>query len=130
MRRRSHERAEARYYLTHALLAGGFASSMYAANVDVIEEIVKVNGDIITREDLDKARKQAEEDLRHNNLGGSRLQEMLDAGMPGILRDKIDNLLMVQRAKELDLKVEPELTKYMANLQRSSGIADPQKFQD
>jgi peptidyl-prolyl cis-trans isomerase SurA len=106
-------------------------SSMYAAHVDVIEEIVcKVNGDIITRNDLDKARKQAEEDLRRNNVAGSRLQEMLDARMPDILRDKIDNLLMVQRAKELDLKVDSDLNKRLAEIQRRSGIADPQKFQE
>jgi peptidyl-prolyl cis-trans isomerase SurA len=106
-------------------------SSMYAAHVDVIEEIVcKVNGDIITRNDLDKARKQGEEELRRNNVAGSRLQEMLDARMPDILRDKIDQLLMVQRAKELDLKVEPDLNKRIADIQRRSGIADPQKFQE
>jgi peptidyl-prolyl cis-trans isomerase SurA len=106
-------------------------SSMYAAHVDVIEEIVcKVNGDIITRNDLDKARKLAEEDLRRNNVAGSRLQEMLDARMPDILRDKIDNLLMVQRAKELDLKVDSDLNKRLAEIQRRSGIADPQKFQE
>jgi peptidyl-prolyl cis-trans isomerase SurA len=106
-------------------------SSMYAAHVEVIEEIVcKVNGDIITRNDLDKARKQAEEELRRNNVGGSRLQEMLDARMPDILRDKISELLMIQRAKELDLKVDTDLNKYMADLQRRSGIADPQKFQE
>lgn len=103
---------------------------MYAAHVDVIEEIVcKVNGDIITRNDLDKARKEAEEELRRNNVGGSRLQEMLDARMPDILKIKIDNLLLIQRAKELDLKVDTELNKYMADAQRRSGIADPQKFQ-
>jgi peptidyl-prolyl cis-trans isomerase SurA len=106
-------------------------SSMYAAHVDVIEEIVcKVNGDIITRNDLDKARKQGEEELRRNNVAGSRLQEMLDARMPDILRDKIDNLLMIQRAKELDLKVESDLNKRLAEIQRRSGIADPQKFQE
>jgi peptidyl-prolyl cis-trans isomerase SurA len=106
-------------------------SSMYAAHVDVIEEIVcKVNGDIITRNDLDKARKQGEEELRRNNVAGSRLQEMLDARMPDILRDKIDNLLMIQRAKELDLKVDSDLNKRLAEIQRRSGIADPQKFQE
>lgn len=104
---------------------------MYAAHVDVIEEIVcKVNGDIITRNDLEKARKQGEEELRRNNVAGSRLQEMLDARMPDILRDKIDNLLMIQRAKELDLKVESDLNKRLAEIQRRSGIADPQKFQE
>jgi peptidyl-prolyl cis-trans isomerase SurA len=106
-------------------------SSMYAAHVDVIEEIVcKVNGDIITRNDLDKARKQGEEELRRNNVAGSRLKEMLDARMPDVLRDKIDNLLMIQRAKELDLKVDTELNKRMAEIQRRSGLADPQKFQE
>jgi parvulin-like peptidyl-prolyl isomerase len=114
-------------YLSLVLLS----SSMFAARVDTIDEIVcKVNGDIITRNDLDHDRKQLEEAIRRESITGPRAQELLNARLADLLRDRIDRLLMVQKAKELDLKVDSELNKRMADLQRRSGIADPQKFQD
>jgi parvulin-like peptidyl-prolyl isomerase len=114
-------------YLSLLLLG----SSAFAARVDVVEEIVcKVNGDIITRKDLDHDRKQLEPQLRQQNLAGSRLQDVLNSKMADLLRDRIDHLLLVQKGKGMDLKVDAELNKQMAEYQRRSGIADPQKFQD
>lgn len=107
------------------------SATMFAARVDTIDEIVcKVNGDIITRNDLDHDRKQLEQAIRQENITGTRAQELLNQKMADLLRDRIDRLLMVQKAKELDLKVDTDLNKRMADLQRRSGIADPQKFQD
>jgi len=94
------------------------------------EIICKVNGDIITRSDLERDRKNLEEQLRQQNLSGARLQETLNAKMGDLLRDRIDKLLMVQKAKELDLKVDSDLNKRMADIQRRSQIPDPQKFQE
>lgn len=114
-------------YLSLLLLG----SSAFAARVDVVEEIVcKVNGDIITHNDLDHDRKQLEQQLRQQNLAGARLQEVLNTKMSDLLRDRIDRLLMVQKGKEMDLKIDSDLNKRMAELQRRSGIADPQKFQE
>ncbi|MBV8845652.1 MAG: peptidylprolyl isomerase [Bryobacterales bacterium] len=114
--------------LVSALL---LSSSLFAARVDVVDEIVcKVNGDIITRNDLEHDRKQVEEEIKRENLTGPRAQEVLNAQLADLLRNRIDRLLFVQKAKEMDLKVDTELNKRMADLQRRSGIADPQKFQD
>jgi parvulin-like peptidyl-prolyl isomerase len=114
-------------YLSLLLLG----SSAFAARVDVVEEIVcKVNGDIITHNDLDHDRKQFEQQLRQQNLAGARLQDVLNSKMADLLRDRIDRLLMVQKGKEMDLKIDSDLNKRMAELQRRSGIADPQKFQE
>src|SRR5215471_4775877 len=107
------------------------SSSVFAARVDTIDEIVcKVNGDIITRNDLEHDRRLLEEEIKRQNITGSRAQEIINAKLADLLRDRIDRLLMVQKAKEMDLKVDTELNKRMADLQRRSGIADPQKFQD
>ena len=107
------------------------SSSMFAARVDTVDEIVcKVNGDIITRNDLDHDRKQLEEEIRRQNITGPRAQDILKAKVPDLMADRIDRLLWVQKAKEQDLKVDTELNKRMAELQRQSKIADPQKFQD
>ena len=44
------------------------------------------------------------------------------------LEQKIDSLLLVARAKELDVKVDADITRRIAQVQAQSGIADPDKF--
>jgi peptidyl-prolyl cis-trans isomerase SurA len=101
-----------------------------AADVTVVEEIVcKVDSSIVTRTDLEKDRHDAEGEFRRQGLTGRSLQETLDLAMKGALRQRIDRLLLIQKAKELDLKVDTELAKQLANIQRNTGIADPEKFQ-
>ena len=101
------------------------------ADVSVMEEIVcKVNGDIITRTELERDRRNFEADYKKQGLSGTRLQEATAARAKSSLRDRIDQLLLVQKGKELNLNVESDLTKQIAAYQRQSGIADPIKFQE
>ncbi len=101
-----------------------------AADVAVVDEIVcKVNGDIITRGELEKDRKNMEADLRQQGQAGARLQESLRTLTSNGLRDHIDRLLLIQKGKELNVKVEADVNKQIADIQRRSGIADPEKFQ-
>jgi len=46
-----------------------------------------------------------------------------------LLRDKIDSMLLVQKGKELDIKLDTEVTKYIADMQRRSKIVDADQFQ-
>ena len=106
------------------------ASIALAADIGVIEEIVaKVNGDIITRTELDKGRRQLEAEIRQKGLKGDQLQKELADREKQSLGERIDQLLLVQRGKELSVNVDSEVTRYMADLQRKSGIAEPEKFQ-
>jgi peptidyl-prolyl cis-trans isomerase SurA len=105
----------------------GFAS---AADVTVVEEIVcKVNGDIISRTELAHDRKDAETVFRQQGLLGERLQQAVETRAKDGLRDRIDRLLLIQKGKELDIKVDADLNKQLAEIQRKSNIADPEKFQ-
>ena len=112
-------------------VAGLLISSVHAADISVIEEIVaKVNGDIITRGEIERTRRQLESEMRsQQNLTGVRLQTALQERDKDILRERIDQLLLVQKGKELSVNVESELSRYMADLQRKFNIADPDKFQ-
>ncbi len=113
-------------YLSLLLVLG----TAMAADVAVIEQIVaKVNGDIITRGELDRSRRQLEADMRQRGAQGPQLEEALQERQKNILRDKIDQLLLVQKGKELNVNVDTELAKYMAELQVRSKIGDPEKFQ-
>lgn len=102
-----------------------------AADIQVIEEIVaKVNGDIVTRGEIERTKRQIEMELRsQQNLNGVRLQAAVAEREKDILRERIDQLLLVQKGKELNVNVDSELSRYMADLQRKFNIADPDKFQ-
>ena len=112
-------------------IAGLFIGSVGAADITIIEEIVaKVNGDIITRGEIERTRRQLEAEIRaQQNLTGVRLQTAVQEREKDILRERIDQLLLVQKGKELNVNVESELSRYMADLQRKFQIGDPDKFQ-
>src|SRR5437588_321829 len=111
-----------------AILASG---SLFAADLALVEEIVaKCNGDIITRGDLDRSRKQLIEALRHEGLTGPAMEQTLQEQEKNLLRDRIDQLLLVQKGKDLNISVDSEVAKRLAQIQKDSGIADPEKFQD
>jgi peptidyl-prolyl cis-trans isomerase SurA len=79
----------------------------------IVEEIVaKVNGDIITRGDLEKVR---------------ALKETVIADD---LRNQIDQFLLVQQAKAHDINVDADLTREIAALQSVSKLADPDQFHE
>ena len=114
-------------------LAGlAFCVPMLAADAPgtLVEEIIaKVNGDIITHSELDRARKVVEAELKQRNVPAPEAQKVLDERDKDALRERIDQLLLVQRGKELNINVDPEVSKYVADLQLRSKIADPEKFQ-
>lgn len=112
------------------LLLCALAPTGLFAQAIVMDEIVcKVNGEIITRNELDKDKRDLEQQAREAGLRGAQIDDAVKTKLANILRDRIDNLLLVQKAKEMDVKVEPELNKYIADKQRGTKIADPEKFQ-
>jgi len=85
------------------------------ANAKTIEEIIaRVNNEIITRSDLDKARASAEEDARQECQGKctpEQLKTDIEDRQKNALRDLIDQSLLVQRGKDMGVNVEPEVIK-------------------
>lgn len=106
------------------------ALALTAGEPVIVEQIIaKVNGDIITRSDLARARQELEANLRQRGLPPARIAEALAQAEKDLLRDKIDNLLLIQRGKELNLNVDNEVSKYLGQIQAENKIADPEKFQ-
>jgi peptidyl-prolyl cis-trans isomerase SurA len=107
------------------------AVALFGADVALMEEIIcKVNGDIITRGEMARDKKMLESEMRQQGITGARLSEALNDASRNILREKIDQLLLVQKAKELDIKVDTELNKQILDVQRTTKIVDPEKFQE
>ena len=102
-----------------------------ASDVKVVEQIVaKVNGDIITTGELARGRRDLEENLKQQGLSGEKLEAEVQAREPNLLRDRMDSLLLVQKAKDLGLNVDSEVTKQLADMQRQSKLTDRDKFQE
>lgn len=89
----------------------------FAAEVVVVEQIVaKVNGDIITTTDLMRARRQIAEEMKARKVAAAEIETALANADKNILRDKIDSLLLASKGKELNISVDSEVSKYMADL--------------
>src|SRR5437867_9354018 len=100
-----------------------------AADVQVIEQIVaKVNGDIITRGELDRSRQTLEMQLKEEKAPPDKVSEILKTREADALRDQIDNLLLIQKGKELSINVDSEVTRELADIQTQNKISDPDKF--
>lgn len=108
------------------------AVSAWAADVRVLEEIIaKVNGDIITKTEIERARQQMAAELaQQRGLKGPQLEKELQARHKDVLRDRIDQLLLIQKGKELNINVDAEISKNLAEIQKQLNIADPEKFQE
>ena len=80
-----------------------------------VEEIIaRVNNEIITRSEYEKARLSAQEDARsecQNRCTPEQLQADIEDRQKHTLRDLVDQSLLVQRAKDMGVSVEPELIK-------------------
>ncbi len=99
-------------------------------NVKVVEEIAaKVNGDIITRGELDKKRQEIATEAKRQGLSGPRLQQAVTEYAANALRDEIDTLLLVQKGKDLNISVDADVTRRLAEIQVQQKISDPDKFQ-
>ena len=99
------------------------------AEVKVIEQIVaKVNGDIITRGELEHSRQALEAELKQQSAPAAKMRDLLKEKEADALRDQIDQLLLVQKAKELSIDVTAEVKKEMADIQMQNKITDSDKF--
>jgi peptidyl-prolyl cis-trans isomerase SurA len=110
--------------------SGVFALGLLAADSAVVEEIVaKCNGDIVTRGDLDRSRRELIETLRASGVVGDDLEKQLTEREKNLLRDRIDQLILAQKGKDLNINVDGEVSKQLSNIQSDSKIPDPEKFQ-
>jgi len=118
------------FYRLIALIAAALPLA-HAADVRIVEEIVaKINGDIITRGELDHTHQLVQEELRRQGLTGAQLTSAVREQEKNALRDQIDQLLLVQRGKDMNINIDSEVTRRIAQLQSQSKISDPDKFHD
>ncbi len=117
-----------------ALVAGLSVTALQAA--DVIEQVlVKVNGEILTKTDVEQLQVTA---LRANNPNLSAadlendatLRKLLDEVTPRVIVNAIDEMLLVQRGRELGLKMTDEqFNGILDNIRKENKLDTEEKFQ-
>ncbi len=98
-----------------------------------IEEIIaRVNNEIITRSEYEKARQSAEEDAKsecQNRCTPEQLQTNIGDRQKNALRDLIDQSLLVQRAKDMGVSVEPEVIKKLDAIRTQNNFASMEELE-
>lgn len=117
-------------FVRSTLFAGLCAVCASAAEINVVEQIVaKVNGDIITRGEIERSRLSLEAEMKRENVPADKMAAILKEREKDFLKEQIDQLLLVQKGKELSISCDPQITRQMAEIQAQVKIADPDKFQ-
>src|SRR5713226_2818209 len=99
-----------------------------------VEEIIaRVNNEIITRSEYEKARLSAQEDAKsecQNRCTPEQLQTDIEDRQKHTLRDLVDQALLVQRAKDMGVSVEPELIKRLDAIRIENKFPTMEAFED
>ena len=93
----------------------------------VLEEIVaRVNNDIITLSEYERARATLLQEVQQDCPGcpASRINEMVAEREKNLLRDMIDNALLIQRGKDLGFNVDAEVVKRMDAIRQQNNLPD------
>ncbi len=107
------------------------AGAAQSPDLKLVEQIVaKVNNEIITQGEVARSRRQLEAELKRQALSGAKLEQTLKEAEKDFLRERIDQLLLVQKARDLNVNVDSEVSKYLAELQLQFKISDPDKLQE
>jgi peptidyl-prolyl cis-trans isomerase SurA len=92
----------------------------------VVEEIIaRVNNDVITMSDYQKAEEQLREEVAHDCQGCAqdKLFAEFKEQQKDLLRGLIDQSLMVQRAKDMGISVESDVIKRLDDVRKQNGLA-------
>ncbi len=97
-------------------------------NSKTVEEIIaRVNNEIITRSELDKAKETAaeevEEDCRNGKCSPDDQKSQIEERQKNALKDLIDQSLLVQRGKDMGLTVETDVIKRLDSIRIQNNLS-------
>jgi peptidyl-prolyl cis-trans isomerase SurA len=110
-----------------ALLAGvALATGVACAallSAKIVERIIaRVNNEIITERTYQQEQEKLREQLAQQ-YSGAELQAQFKEQSKNLLRDLIDQSLMVQKAKDLDINVETDVVKQLDDIRKKNNLA-------
>ncbi len=125
-----------RWRVRSGVLAALIVGVVAAPRAEIIEQVlVKVNGEIFTKTDLEqrqvtalrqKNRNLSEADLRSDE----KLKEALADVTPQLLSDAVDELLLLQRGRELGYRLSDEqFAQIVQNIRKENKLETEEQFQ-
>jgi peptidyl-prolyl cis-trans isomerase SurA len=122
--------------LKHFIAAALVVAAVTSARGEIIEQIlVKVNGDIFTKSDLEQRQvaalrqKGQAMDLK-GDASNAQLRQALDEVTPQIMVDAVDELLIVQRGKELGYRLgDDQFKSVLDNIKKENKMETDEQFQ-
>jgi peptidyl-prolyl cis-trans isomerase SurA len=117
------------------LLVGLVALLSASIRAEVIEQVlVKVNGDIITKTELEQrltsAVRQSLNGRDPASLSPDERGKLVAEATPQVLVGTVDELLLLQRGRELGLKLgDEQFRQVVNNIRKEQGLQDEAKFQ-
>src|SRR5580765_5835274 len=122
--------------LKRLTLAVMFLAAGAALRGEIIEQIlVKVNGEIFTKSDLEQRQVAALRqkgqaiDLK-SDMSNAQLRQALDEVTPQIMVDAVDELLIVQRGKELGYRLgDDQFKSVVDNIKKENKMETEEQFQ-
>jgi peptidyl-prolyl cis-trans isomerase SurA len=103
-----------------ALATGVACPALQGAKI--VERIIaRVNSEIITQQAYDKEQEKLREQLSQQ-YSGAELDAQVKAQSKNLLRDLIDQSLMVQKAKDEDINVETDLVKQLDDIRKKNNL--------
>jgi peptidyl-prolyl cis-trans isomerase SurA len=90
----------------------------------VVEEIVaRVNNEIITLSDYGKAQKESQQEAQQEcNCSGEQLQAAIADGQKNVLRGMIDQQLLIERAKDMNIDVTADVVNRLNDLRKQNNL--------
>ncbi|MBI1940918.1 MAG: peptidyl-prolyl cis-trans isomerase [Acidobacteria bacterium] len=114
--------------IKHSLILGGTAAVLLAASApayakrQIVDRIIaRVNSEIITQRQFEREQEKLRAQLAQQFSGGE-LETQIREQSKDLLRDLIDQALMVQKAKDLDLNVETDLVKRLDEIRQNFNL--------
>ena len=113
------------------MMAAGLSGRAQTKSVVLEEVVARVNNEVITRSDLERARSEMQQEAQQDcpKCTPEEISQKLAAEEKNMLRDLIDNSLLVQRGKDLGVNVETDVVKRLDEIRIQNNIGSMEELE-
>jgi peptidyl-prolyl cis-trans isomerase SurA len=101
-----------------AMLGANVACAQEGDSKPIDEVIVRVNAGVIMRSAFENEQRELLEELKKKNLSPEELEKQFNEWKPRILDNLINNQLVVQRAKDLSINVDAQVSQQLLRIMK------------
>ena len=110
------------------------AAAGFPLRAEVVEQVlVRVNGDILTKSDFEQrqvAALRTRPELANVSPTSPELRKAIEEITPGLILDAVDELLLVQRGRELGFSMgDDQFKSIVDNIKKQNNLEDETTFQ-